>query len=259
MYPRPSGMSTTLGIANVRQPAATALRMPVGESSMATQSFARTPSASAAVRYGSGCGLPLVTSSPVMTTSNVPGGSVFTTASAKRVQLIVTSACGMPALRSAVSVSLGARPPRHLALHAGDHAVEQPVDDLVDRQVDAALVAEDRGRHAQVVADHGVRLLLVPLPPNSATSSYSHSIQYGSVSTSVPSMSHSTAAGRGGATSLLIGGHGGCDPSGGALQREGSPPALEHGLEDGAGRDAVACRGAARRASGRWAAGSRSR
>ena len=35
----------------------------------------------------------------------------------------------------------------------------------------------------------------VQRPPNSATSSSSAAIQYGSVSTSVPSMSHRTAAG----------------------------------------------------------------
>lgn len=36
----------------------------------------------------------------------------------------------------------------------------------------------------------------VHVPPNSSTSSCSAIIQYGSVSTRVPSMSHSTAAGR---------------------------------------------------------------
>ena len=43
----------------------------------------------------------------------------------------------------------------------------------------------------------------VHVPPNDATSSCSHAIQYGSVSTSVPSMSHRTAAG-GAATGAAV-------------------------------------------------------
>ena len=80
----------------------------------------------------------MVTSSPVMTTSNEPGGSASTTASAKRFQLIVTSAFGTPGLADRGEQLAGARAPRHLALHLGDHAVEQAVDDVVDGQVDAA-------------------------------------------------------------------------------------------------------------------------
>ena len=44
----------------------------------------------------------------------------------------------------------------------------------------------------------------VHVPPNEATSSCSHAIQYGSVSTSVPSMSQRTAAG-GAATGAAVG------------------------------------------------------
>ena len=58
------------GPRSTRQPASTAERRPVVESSIATQSAASTPSRSAATRYGSGSGLPLATSSPATITSN---------------------------------------------------------------------------------------------------------------------------------------------------------------------------------------------
>ena len=189
-------MSTTLGIANVRHPAATALATPVGESSMATQSLACTPRRLAAVRYGSGCGLPLVTSSPVMTTSNVPGGSVRTTASANRVQLIVTSACGIPALRTASNVSRA--PGRHGTLRC-TRAMTPSSNRLTMSSMGRSTppcsrrIAADTRRSLPTMA---CAFSWSHWPPNSATNSYSHSIQYGSVSTMVPSMSHSTAAGR---------------------------------------------------------------
>ncbi len=47
-----------------RQPAASAEAMPIGESSIATQSAAATPSRAAACRYGSGAGFGCSTSSP---------------------------------------------------------------------------------------------------------------------------------------------------------------------------------------------------
>ena len=62
--PSASGTSTTCGTPTVTHPAATADRTPVGESSIAMHRDGSTPSSAAAARYGSGCGLPFVTSSP---------------------------------------------------------------------------------------------------------------------------------------------------------------------------------------------------
>ena len=109
--PAISGTATTWGTARVGTPAATAERTPVGESSMATQSSGDTPSSRAAARYGSGCGLPCETSSPVTTAAKVPSGSAPTTASASDRHDIVTSALGTPSSRSAESSSRA--PGRH--------------------------------------------------------------------------------------------------------------------------------------------------
>jgi hypothetical protein len=63
-------------------PAAWADAAPVGLSSIATQSGGCTPRNLAAARYGSGCGFPRVTSSPVTTVANRPAGRAAITASA---------------------------------------------------------------------------------------------------------------------------------------------------------------------------------
>ena len=100
--PGAAGMATMFGTATTTQPAAVADSTPVGESSMATHCTGSTPSRDAARRYGSGCGLPWRTASPVITAWNVIGASASTTASVSRLQDIVTSAHGTPlALRSA--------------------------------------------------------------------------------------------------------------------------------------------------------------
>ena len=70
-----AGIGTTFCTATTTQPAASADAMPVGESSIATHDSGSTRSSSAARRYGSGCGLPFITMSPVMTVWNEPGGS----------------------------------------------------------------------------------------------------------------------------------------------------------------------------------------
>ena len=53
-------------------------------------------------------------------------------------------------------------PPWNLAADAGDHAVEQLVDDLVDRQVDVSVLADVAGGFAQVAADDGVGVFVAP-------------------------------------------------------------------------------------------------
>ena len=106
-----SGTSTTCGTAITTHPAAVADLTPVGESSIAMQSRVRTPSARAAVRKGSGCGLPLATSSPAITSVNESGGSASTTASANRRHDMVTNAVGMPA--ALIRASSSRAPGRH--------------------------------------------------------------------------------------------------------------------------------------------------
>ena len=69
-----SSTGTWFSTTSTRQPAASADLAPVLESSMARHSSGGTPSAAAAVRYGSGCGLPNSTCSPVTTTENDSGG-----------------------------------------------------------------------------------------------------------------------------------------------------------------------------------------
>jgi hypothetical protein len=69
--------------------------------------------------------------------------------------------------RDAVSGQLveqlaGAGTPRDPAPDGGHHALEQPVDDLLGRQVDAAVRADVLGRGDQRVADERVRVLLGP-------------------------------------------------------------------------------------------------
>ena len=54
------------------------------------------------------------------------------------------------------------RSPRHGAPHAGDHTVEQLIDDLVDRQVDPAVIADVATGFAQIAADDGVGMFVVP-------------------------------------------------------------------------------------------------
>ena len=121
-------MLTTWGMASVAHPAANAEATPVRESSMATQDAASTLSARAPARYGSGCGLPWVTSSPVIVVS-------------KRILWSRYQDCvGEPAPRhryehtrnrrvSARCKQLkGSGSPRQLTLHAFDNAVHQPVD-----------------------------------------------------------------------------------------------------------------------------------
>ena len=55
-----------------------------------------------------------------------------------------------------------ARAPRHLLLDALDHAVEQPVHDLLRRQVDAAVHPDVLPGDQQVVADEVQRVLHRP-------------------------------------------------------------------------------------------------
>ena len=161
----------------VRQPAATALRTPVGESSIATQSFARTPNAAAAARYGSGCGFPFSTSSPVMTTVNEPGGSAFTTASAKRRQLMVTSAVGTPAARNWASRSLA--PGRHGTLRCTRMMTPSSSRFTMSSMGSAtppwSRMTAAESRRSRPTMECAFSLLHAP--PNSATSSYSVSIQ----------------------------------------------------------------------------------
>ena len=73
-----------------------------------------TPSAAAAARYGSGSGLPLVTSSPVIDAANDPAGAAAITASASRRHDMVTIAHGSPAATHSASSSRGAGAPRQL-------------------------------------------------------------------------------------------------------------------------------------------------
>ena len=53
-------------------------------------------------------------------------------------------------------------PPRHRLSDAGDHTVEQLVDDLVDRQVDPAVLADVATRVGEVATDDGVGVLVAP-------------------------------------------------------------------------------------------------
>ena len=82
------------------------------------------------------------TSSPVMTASNVIGGSAATIGSTIRRHDIVTSAHGTPASLS--SRSRRRAPGRHgMSLaQAGDDAVEQTLDDLLRLESDAAVLAD---------------------------------------------------------------------------------------------------------------------
>ena len=68
--PEPSSTGTWLGTASTRHPAASADRTPVLLSSIATAVAGSIPSSAAAFRYGSGCGLPCVHSSPATVTVN---------------------------------------------------------------------------------------------------------------------------------------------------------------------------------------------
>ena len=156
------GTSTMCGMTITWQPAAVAERTPVGESSSATQSRGDTDSARAAARYGSGCGLPRRTSSPTIVAANEPRGSSATIASASRRHDIVTSAHGIFSDAKLCQQIARARPPRDLAAHAGDHTIEQLVDDLVDRQVDTAVFADVASRFQQIAADDGVGVVLAP-------------------------------------------------------------------------------------------------
>src|SRR5690606_36507396 len=77
-----SGPSATLGTTSTAIPAASALRVPETESSIAMVFSTGTPRASAAVRYGHGSGSANFISSPVSMNSITPGGSaaaVFST------------------------------------------------------------------------------------------------------------------------------------------------------------------------------------
>ena len=80
----PSRTGTWFGITSTVHPAATADFAPVLESSMARHSRGSTPSTLAAARYGSGCGLPTVTASPVTTAAKDPSGSASRTGATKR-------------------------------------------------------------------------------------------------------------------------------------------------------------------------------
>ncbi len=55
-------------------------------------------------------------------------------------------------------------PPRHGVANAGDHSVEELVDDLVDRQVDPAVLADVATRLGQVAADDRVSVFVAPRP-----------------------------------------------------------------------------------------------
>ena len=84
----------------VNVPAAMALAIPGTESSNAIHAEGATPRAEAPVKYGSGSGFPLVTSSPVISVRKVPSGSPSTTACASGRYDIVTRAMGMCASAS---------------------------------------------------------------------------------------------------------------------------------------------------------------
>ena len=155
-------IDTMLGTATTTQPAAPADSTPGGESSIATHCAGSTPRASAASRYGCGCGLPCSTASPVMTAWNVIGASAST---------IGIDEPGPrhrhQRARHAEGVQLGEQPPRpgtprHVLAHAGDHAVEQPLDDLLRLEVDAAAVTQLGGRVEQVEADDRAGVVVGP-------------------------------------------------------------------------------------------------
>ena len=160
---------------------------------MATQHAASTLSARAPARYGSGCGLPWVTSSPVIVAANECSGADIRTASANRRHDIVTSTQGIDASRHAVSSSMA--PGRH-----GNSCCMRSITPSINLSTNATgSISTPAARNAAAVSRRSEPISeaasdSVQVPPNSLTSSCSHSIQYGSVSTSVPSMSHSTAA-----------------------------------------------------------------
>ena len=166
--PAAGWISTMFGTATTTHPAAAADVTPVGESSMATHCTGSTPSFAAARTYGSGWGLPLVTASPVMTTSS---GSAPAPRARRRPRRhdIVTSAHGTPCWCR--SVSRRRAPGRHgMRSRIGEHP-----DEGEDRRSRRLEPHPSRSRSTaaawQVEADDPAGVGLVQRPPNSATRS----------------------------------------------------------------------------------------
>ncbi len=207
--PRPSREATTRRPARippgpraaprcVARPAASAEARPVGESSIATAPSASTPSSVSAVRYGSGEACPCVTRSPVTTEAKTPGGSWSTTACAIGSHDIVTRACGTPRSRSRTSSSTA----------PGRHGAPRRMRAVTWSLRICTIAAAGRSTPPCSITYSAETISGLPTsacacasfhsPPWSRTSAYSASIHEGSVSTRVPSRSHSTAVGRAG-------------------------------------------------------------
>ena len=142
-----------------------------------------------------GIGLAVGTSSPVIVAVNEPSGAASTTEAASRRHAIVTSTHGIPAERHAASSSRA--PGRHGMCSATRARTQSRSASTIcggsrstpprSRSWTAASSRSDPTRECASAS--------VQTPPWSATSVRSHAIQYGSVSTSVPSMSQKIAAG----------------------------------------------------------------
>ncbi len=91
----PGSMGRNVGTATTAQPAPSAALTPAGESSSARHRAVGTPSRRAASRYGSGSGLPRVTSLPHTTTGNRRPVRASTASTNRRCE-DVTSAYGRP-------------------------------------------------------------------------------------------------------------------------------------------------------------------
>ena len=187
------GTSTTCGTANTVAPAASAEATPVGESSIAIQRVISTPRRSAANRYGSGCGLPRSTSSPTTDTSNAPAGNASITSFAKRRHDMVTNAVGISDARTSANNSRA--PGRHGTLRLMfDTTLSNIISTIswgVSRTPPCSIMYRPESRRSNPTTARACSSLHES--PCAATTAYSASNQYGSVSTMVPSKSHNTA------------------------------------------------------------------
>ena len=135
------------------------------ESSIARQCSGARRRCRAAVRYGSGCGLPRLTASPVTTAPKVPAR--------QRVEHRRDEAAvghGHQRAGRAVLAERGEEldrpvPPRDLLPHPDHHPVEQLLDDLGRLEVDPAVLAQVATGVDQVAADQVHRVLVAPGAP----------------------------------------------------------------------------------------------
>lgn len=140
--PDAGAIGATDGTATTRQPAASAAATPVAVSSMTAQRSGAAPNPDAAVRYGSGCGLVRVTSSPATVRAKWWRPTDSSTRSMIRRCEAETRAVGISCLTSSASSRPRARHQRHTAADALLEAVVEQHGQLVEGDVRTGHVHE---------------------------------------------------------------------------------------------------------------------